>query len=160
MVKSLVNNKLEILREYLNLSNRDFANKLSIHETMYTKIKKGNYPIGAKTMGKIQKAFPEHNIDWILYGVGDEKKMNKIINKYATEMLKDIDDFVAASSVHENKTIPIMDERLYESLVSQINELKNDKQVLKQENMELKQKLAHLENEIRSLEGKSKSISA
>ena len=93
MKKTLLNNKFEVLRNNLNLSNRDFAEKLAVHETQYTKMKKGNYPIGDKTINKIKKAFPHHNIDWILYGLGDERILSKkdevLLNQVVDKIFKE-----------------------------------------------------------------------
>lgn len=67
-------NNLEKLRVELQMSNRDFAEKIGIGETVYSKLKKGTLPLGEKTIQKIMAAFPKYNVDWILYNIGDKIK--------------------------------------------------------------------------------------
>lgn len=71
-------NNLEVLRFQLGISNRKFAELLGINETMYSKLKKGDYPIGDKTINRVIKAFPNYNYKWILFNEGDPKAIDPL----------------------------------------------------------------------------------
>lgn len=77
----LSKNNFELVRTEMGLTNRDFAKVIGIAETAYTKLKKGTLSVGSRTEHKIRNAFPELNINWLLYGEGDRK------NKQATRII-------------------------------------------------------------------------
>ncbi len=65
------NNNFEILRLELSVTNREFASLLGVREQVYSRIKKGEYPLGLMMKTRIQKAFPHIKYDWLLYGRGE-----------------------------------------------------------------------------------------
>lgn len=68
------NNNFETLRQELRITNRDFAKRLDVHEQVYSRLKKGTYPMGSTMKYKVQNAFPDINLDWILFNKGDKQK--------------------------------------------------------------------------------------
>jgi phage repressor protein C with HTH and peptisase S24 domain len=106
MEKLLKNNNFERVRHRLNLSNRDFSSKLNISETMYSKIKRGDYPIGDKVINKIKRAIPLYNIEWLLYGFEPE------LSKLKEVLVKEPQD------VYEVGVIPIKKKHLEEKVHS------------------------------------------
>src|SRR5690606_16393902 len=67
-------NNFESLRKDLGLTNRDFAAKMNIPETVYTRIKSGKYNVGSEYKRRIEKAFPNINIKWLLFNEGEKFK--------------------------------------------------------------------------------------
>ena len=72
----------------MGLSNRDFAEKLNIGETVYSKLKKGILPLGEKTLGKIAKALPDYNLDWIVYDKQPKYKSLKLVSDENPTLIK------------------------------------------------------------------------
>ncbi|MDR3010768.1 MAG: LexA family transcriptional regulator [Sphingobacterium sp.] len=65
------NNNFEVLRLEMRVTNREFASLLGVREQVYSRIKKGEYPIGLTMKTRIQQAFPHIQYDWLVYGKGE-----------------------------------------------------------------------------------------
>ena len=72
-MESYPNNNFEVLRLEMRVTNREFAALLGVREQVYSRIKKGEYPIGLTMKTRIQKAFPHIQYDWLLYGKGERE---------------------------------------------------------------------------------------
>ncbi len=78
------NNNLEIIRTELGMTNRDFAKFLDVPEQVYSRLKKGTYPLGEKTKAKLLKALPDISFEWLIYNEGDRERKTNIINQENT----------------------------------------------------------------------------
>ncbi|WP_293947273.1 MULTISPECIES: helix-turn-helix domain-containing protein [unclassified Sphingobacterium] len=68
-------NNFEVLRLEMGITNREFAAILGVREQVYSRIKKGEYPIGLTMKTRIQNAFPQVQYDWLLYGKGERNEL-------------------------------------------------------------------------------------
>lgn len=69
-------NNFEVLRLEKRVNNREFAAILGVREQVYSRIKKGEYPIGLVMKIRIETAFPEVNYDWLVHGKGPREKID------------------------------------------------------------------------------------
>jgi phage repressor protein C with HTH and peptisase S24 domain len=62
------------------------------------------------TLDAIKKAFPEYNINWLLYNKGqrltaDARQVDKVVSEAAGLMLKEIDEYVAAGPISNTRDL-------------------------------------------------------
>ncbi|MNG57259.1 hypothetical protein D3C87_499280 [compost metagenome] len=80
-------NNFEILRLEMGITNREFAGLLGVREQVYSRIKKGEYPIGLTMKTRIQNAFPKVQYDWLLYGKGERNQSGATIQPDTVSMV-------------------------------------------------------------------------
>lgn len=93
----------EKAREEKRLTNRAFANLIGINETAYSKLKKGELPLGQQTINKIKDNLPEYNLEWLLKGIEPKysnlkplsKSEERIVDKAVTQILKNNEPIAA-----------------------------------------------------------------
>ncbi|WP_099368115.1 LexA family transcriptional regulator [Sphingobacterium sp. 1.A.4] len=78
------NNNFELIRNEMGLTNREFSALLGIHEQVYSRMKKGVYPIGEKMTARLMNALPGISIDWLLHNKGDRERSQTTINQNNT----------------------------------------------------------------------------
>lgn len=66
-----VNQRIEDVRKYLNVSQREFSNAIDIDEATYSKIKKGVLNPGKTILEKIVKLCNNISISWLFFGEGN-----------------------------------------------------------------------------------------
>lgn len=76
-METYLNNNFEVLRLEMKVTNREFAAILGVREQVYSRIKKGEYPIGLTMKTRIENAFPQVNYDWLLYNRGNRGNREK-----------------------------------------------------------------------------------
>jgi DNA-binding XRE family transcriptional regulator len=75
-----LNNNFEVLRLEMKVTNREFAALLGVREQVYSRIKKGEYPIGLTMKTRIENAFPQVNYDWLVHNNGDREKRGSAVS--------------------------------------------------------------------------------
>ncbi|WP_138483409.1 helix-turn-helix domain-containing protein [Dyadobacter bucti] len=76
--------RVKTIREYLQLSENQFAKKIGVAQTTYNRIEKGNASLTAEAASEIVKIF-EVDPNWLLLGTGgDEPIFSKQIDQSNT----------------------------------------------------------------------------
>lgn len=72
-------NNFEVIRLEMGVTNREFAALLGVREQVYSRIKRGEYPIGLTMKTRIQTAFPQIRYEWLVYGKGERKEVGSFV---------------------------------------------------------------------------------
>jgi len=86
-MESYLDNNFEVLRLEMEVTNRQFSAILGVREQVYSRIKKGEYPIGLTMKTRIEKAFPKINYNWLVHNNGDRDKRGSMIQPDAVSMV-------------------------------------------------------------------------
>ena len=86
-METYLNNNFEVLRLEMKVTNREFAAILGVREQVYSRIKKGEYPIGLTMKTRIENAFPQVNYDWLLYNRGNREKRESFVQSDEVSMV-------------------------------------------------------------------------
>ena len=78
-----VNQRIESLRNYYHISQRDFSKSIGIDEATYSKIKKGTLNPGKTILDKIVISYNDVSIPWLLFGQGIMLKSTEDIQHVA-----------------------------------------------------------------------------
>ncbi|MGK9522430.1 helix-turn-helix transcriptional regulator, partial [Salmonella enterica subsp. enterica] len=64
-----------------------FAAILGVREQVYSRIKKGEYPIGLTMKTRIENAFPKVNYDWLVHNSGEREKREFAVQSGSVSMM-------------------------------------------------------------------------
>lgn len=112
--------RLKLFRATLNLTQKDFAEKIDIDQRNYTNYENGKAELKAKHIQKLIENF-EINANWLLTGEG-EMLANNTVN-YSLKLSQAIED--ALSEIEEPELIEFIKEKTVAKIVEKLSMPKN-----------------------------------
>lgn len=112
--------RLKLFRATLNLTQKDFAEKIDIDQRNYTNYENGKAELKAKHIQKLIENF-EINANWLLTGEG-EMLANNTVN-YSQKLSQAIED--ALSEIEEPELIDFIKEKTVSKIVEKLSIPKN-----------------------------------
>lgn len=125
------NRILELISKFCNGNNIEFSEKTGINKATISNLKNGKTNPTLEMVYKIQNAFPNINLDWLINGKGD------MFNNLSTESSKAIDNkvsgiqaslpFIESNDTESNNVNDNFSERQVKSIKEEMPADKNDK---------------------------------